>query len=200
MPVEERLALHALAEPLRHCSGNLTIAATFGNLIGGPDARHQSPRHDPDEDEGTNRLHLMSQKRHREVSCVIVVDTQGNLLLQQRDDISGILQPGKIALFGGHREAGETYLECAVREFREELSLHMPPQSFELLFVHDGEDLDAEGGTIYVEFFVVRGVLSKDVKVMEGALLILKPKDFQTMRDRFSPLCASAIQTFLQSK
>ena len=49
----------------------------------------------------------MSKSRHREVSCAIILDTLGRFLLQLRDNVPGILQPGKIGLFGGHREDGE---------------------------------------------------------------------------------------------
>ena len=48
----------------------------------------------------------MSKSRHREVSCAIILDTLGRFLLQLRDNVPGILQPGKIGLFGGHREDG----------------------------------------------------------------------------------------------
>jgi 8-oxo-dGTP diphosphatase len=63
----------------------------------------------------------------REIASAIVIDTMGRFLFQQRDDIPGILHPGKVALFGGHREGDETYLECAVRELHEELSFAIPP-------------------------------------------------------------------------
>jgi hypothetical protein len=38
------------------------------------------------------------------------------MLLQRRDNVSSIEQPGKIGLFGGHRKCGETFLECVVRK------------------------------------------------------------------------------------
>jgi 8-oxo-dGTP diphosphatase len=58
----------------------------------------------------------------REIAIAIVYDTEGRFLLQRRDNIPGIVHPGKLSLFGGHREAGETYTECVVRELQEELS------------------------------------------------------------------------------
>ena len=57
--------------------------------------------------------HLQSA---REVAGAILIATSGRLLLQQRDDVAGILYPGMIGLFGGHREGAETFLECVVRE------------------------------------------------------------------------------------
>ena len=64
----------------------------------------------------------MNASRHREIACAIIIDSGGRLLLQQRDDVAGILHPGKVTLFGGHREGQETFLECVVREIHEEIS------------------------------------------------------------------------------
>jgi 8-oxo-dGTP diphosphatase len=50
----------------------------------------------------------------------------GRFLLQQRDDITGIIHPGKVGLFGGHREGDEAYLECTAREICEEISYFVP--------------------------------------------------------------------------
>src|SRR4051794_19466903 len=62
----------------------------------------------------------------REIAGAVIFDTSGRLLLQLRDNIPGILYPGKITLFGGHREGDETFLECVVREIHEELSFYIP--------------------------------------------------------------------------
>jgi 8-oxo-dGTP diphosphatase len=53
----------------------------------------------------------MTELRHREIACAILVDTLGRLLLQRRDDIPGILFPGRIGLFGGHREGNDPEVE-----------------------------------------------------------------------------------------
>lgn len=84
-----------------------------------------------------------ASSRHREVACAILIDTEGRFLLQQRDDVSGILHPGKVGLFGGHREGDETYLQCAVREIHEEIGYFVPPHCFEHLMTYNGVDFDA---------------------------------------------------------
>jgi 8-oxo-dGTP diphosphatase len=68
--------------------------------------------------------------RHRAISFAILIDTQGRFLLQQRDDVPDIVAPGKIGLFGGHREGNETFFECVVREVEEETGLALPRESF----------------------------------------------------------------------
>jgi 8-oxo-dGTP diphosphatase len=70
-----------------------------------------------------------------EIAPTVIFDDLGRLLLQQRDDIPGILYPGAIGLFGGHREGEETFLACAVREIHEELSFYVPPERFDFLKV-----------------------------------------------------------------
>jgi 8-oxo-dGTP pyrophosphatase MutT (NUDIX family) len=51
---------------------------------------------------------IVMTTRQREVACALLIDTRGHLLLRRRDDIPGILQPGKVDFFGGHREGNET--------------------------------------------------------------------------------------------
>ena len=68
----------------------------------------------------------------REVAAAILVGTCGRVLLQQRDDVAGILYPGMIGLFGGHREGDETYLACVQREVEEEISYHVTADRFEM--------------------------------------------------------------------
>jgi 8-oxo-dGTP diphosphatase len=52
---------------------------------------------------------------------------QGTLLVYQRDDKPTIPWPGLWDLPGGGREGGETPLECAMRETREEFGLTLNP-------------------------------------------------------------------------
>ena len=56
-------------------------------------------------------------------SGVLLVLENGRLLLQRRDDKPHIVNPGRVTLFGGLAEVGETPRDCAIRELREELEL-----------------------------------------------------------------------------
>jgi 8-oxo-dGTP diphosphatase len=69
-----------------------------------------------------------------------ILDARGHLF-QRLDNIPGIAHPGKVSLFGGHREAGETYLECVVREVQEEIGYSVMPNGVEYL-----TSLDEAGG------------------------------------------------------
>jgi 8-oxo-dGTP pyrophosphatase MutT (NUDIX family) len=136
---------------------------------------------------------------HREYACAILVDVLGRLLLQQRDDIPGILQPGKIALFGGHREHDETYLQCVVREVYDETSYFLPPERFELLANYDGRDVDVEGGTAHGEFFVARDVPIEELIITEGTLLVASPAQVASLESQLSPSGKFAIKASLES-
>src|SRR4051794_24818244 len=114
-----------------------------------------------------------SRPKDRKVAAAIVFDTSGRLILQQRDDIPNILNPGKIGLFGGHVEGHETFLECVVREIHEELSYYVPPERFERIAARIGPDSEVPGATFHGEFFVTREVPVDKLKVTEGTLKIV---------------------------
>lgn len=135
--------------------------------------------------------------RHRETTGVIILDSFGRFLLQQRDDVVGITSPGKIGLFGGHRESGETPLECIVREVHEETGYFIPAERFEHLGSFDGADIDIEGGTLRGHLFVARDVQANALVVTEGALLIVDPADVSTIEPRLAPTARVALNIFL---
>ena len=138
--------------------------------------------------------------RHREIACAIIIDMQGRFLLQQRDDVPGILFPGKVAIFGGHREGDETYLQCVVREIHEELSYFVAPERFEPLVTYNGSDIEAEGGTVHGELFVAREIPAERVHVTEGSLLIIERSKLFTLKNKLTPSAQFAIKIWLEKE
>jgi 8-oxo-dGTP diphosphatase len=134
----------------------------------------------------------------REIASAILIDPLGRFILQQRDDIPDIYQPGKVGLFGGHREGDETYLQCIIREVREEIGYALPPRSFEFLTGYEGPDLDVmDGGTIHAEFFVVRDVQVDSLMVTEGSLLVVGREGLIDIEPKLAPSVRFAIKALL---
>jgi len=136
----------------------------------------------------------MGDNRHREIACAIIIDLHGRFLLQQRDDIVGIIHPGKVGLFGGHREGGETFLECVVREVHEELSYFIPAKRFEYLASISGDDIETgDGGSVRGDFFVVRDIPVEALVITEGSLLIVQPDDVIKLDEKLTPTARFAL-------
>lgn len=138
----------------------------------------------------------MNEPRHREFACAIAIDTCGRFLLQQRDDVVGILHPGMVTLFGGHRDGDETFLECVVREIHEEISFFVPPERFEYLVSIDGTDLDADGSSFRVEVFITRNVPVDALVITEGSLLVVKPAETILIERKLTPVARFALKAF----
>ena len=142
----------------------------------------------------------MSALKHREIACAILIDTFGRLLLQRRDDIPGILCPGRIGLFGGHREGNETFLQCVVREIHEEISYYVAPERFIHLTRHEGVDPEVHNGTVRSEYFVARDIPVDGLVITEGALLVAIPSQLVSIETQFTPSLRFAISALLKSR
>jgi 8-oxo-dGTP diphosphatase len=140
----------------------------------------------------------MSQ-RYVEFACALLIDTQGRFLLQQRDDIPGINFPGRTGLFGGHRENGESFLECVVREINEEISYFVGRESFRHLVTYDGI-IDTNGTRAHGEIFVADGIPVDRLVITEGSLLIAPRAELAEIEHKLSPSARFALMTFLGDK
>jgi 8-oxo-dGTP pyrophosphatase MutT (NUDIX family) len=115
---------------------------------------------------------MHSMPRSHEIACAIVLDESKRFLLQQRDDVPGIVYPGMVGLFGGHREGDESFLQCVARELHEELSYAIEPYRFEHLWSYTGPNWGYDS-FLRAEYFVVHDVPVEQVVVTEGSLLIV---------------------------
>jgi len=127
----------------------------------------------------------MATSRH--LASAIIIDARGRFLLQQRDETPGFAQPGKIGLFGGHRETGETYLECVVREVYEEIGYFISADRFEHLVSYNGTEFDIDGDTMRGEFFMARDIPIDELNVTEGSLLVVEPDKLATVEHKLAP-------------
>lgn len=107
----------------------------------------------------------MSFESIPEYSSVILVNTEGDLLLQIRDDNPAIADPNKISLFAGRILPGETKEHAARRELFEETTL----QGYVLRYLFTYEaDIKKFGQISKSHVFLGKEVHEVDVNVREG--------------------------------
>ncbi|MET4347076.1 8-oxo-dGTP diphosphatase [Bradyrhizobium sp. RT9b] len=132
----------------------------------------------------------------REATAAIIIANDGRLILQQRDNIPGILHPGKVGLFGGHREGNESYVDCIARELQEEIGYRVPAHRLEHLATRTGDDLDVAGGLVHGEIYVVRGVPIDQLTVTEGTLLAIQAEEISAIGSKLVPSARVALEYF----
>ena len=94
----------------------------------------------------------------------LLVDTNGKLIAQQRDDKPGITNPGMVSLFGGTSHEGESPIETLRRELQEELELEVNSNNLLL------QTVKHENGTnVACSIYIVTGVDAGKLKLHEGA-------------------------------
>lgn len=94
----------------------------------------------------------------------LLVDTNGKLIAQQRDDKSEITNPGMVSLFGGTSHEGESPIETLRRELQEELELEVSSNNLLL------QTVKHENGTnVACSIYIVTGVDAEKLELHEGA-------------------------------
>jgi 8-oxo-dGTP pyrophosphatase MutT (NUDIX family) len=134
---------------------------------------------------------------HREGTTAVLVSTDGRLLLQLRDNLPHVSDPGTISLFGGRREGDESFLECVVREIHEEIGYYLPPERFELIGCYSGPDYSTPNGTLAGEIFLARSVPVDKLAVTEGRLQIVAVDQLEHIRELLAPPATYALEIFL---
>jgi len=132
---------------------------------------------------------------YREVAAAIIVGTCGRLLLQQRDDIPGLLYGGLFGLFGGHKEGIETPIETVQREIEEETGLAFDAERFEPL-VNFSVTYPAGGG-MQGAYYVLRNVPLADVVITEGSPLVIAQSELPAILGRMTPSACYVARLFM---
>ena len=103
-------------------------------------------------------------KCERSYVGALLVDTNGKLIAQQRDDKPGITNPGMVSLFGGTSHEGESPAGTLLRELQEELELEVSSNNLLL------QTVKYENGTnVACSIYIVTGVDAEKLELHEGA-------------------------------
>jgi len=106
-------------------------------------------------------------------SLAIILTTDNTFLLQLRENIPTIDEPGKIGLFGGSAKEGETFDECIKRELIEELELDITKYSHNhfrtIKFQSVYKDAPCKKN---IALYVVKGVTLEKIQLHEGKEII----------------------------
>jgi 8-oxo-dGTP diphosphatase len=139
-----------------------------------------------------------SESKLREGAAAILIDMDGRFLMQLRDNVPHIRDPGKISLFGGRREGKESFLDCIVREVHEETGYYLPPARFTRIARWFGPDYAVRDGMFHAELFVARAVPVERMTVTEGRLRIVEVDELEDIRHSLALLAQFALETFLK--
>lgn len=108
-------------------------------------------------------------------SGILLVTKEGKLLLQRRDNIQNISNPGKISVFGGQRKAYESAISCALRELEEETGLVCNNQS--LIFLDEYSTHLKCGQWMSYSYFMLKDINEKNLQIKEGMVELWSPFD-----------------------
>ena len=130
----------------------------------------------------------------RSYAGALLVDTNGKIIAQQRDDKPGITNPGMVSLFGGTSHEGESPIETLRRELQEELELEISSNNLLL------QTIKHENGTnVACSIYVVTGVDAEKLKLHEGAgFAVGTPEDLLT--HPVTGVTQQAIEAFINAQ
>ena len=115
---------------------------------------------------------LWFDEKHKQAAAhVVLLTPDGRFILQVRDDIPGIDNPGQITPFGGAAEPGETPIACALRELAEETGIR--PEATALRYLDSVTKIDFRGHATACVFYLLSGVDPATLAVTEGQAIVM---------------------------
>ena len=116
---------------------------------------------------------LSSKTSARKYAGVVLFTPDKKFILQKRENIPNITNPGKITLFGGTCLPKEHSLQCALREIKEELSVNLEV-SF-LKFLWRTTKIEEKEKVEVIVYVYTVPLPTNNLKLREGESIFLLP-------------------------
>lgn len=126
----------------------------------------------------------------------ILVDFEGKLILQNRENKPKIDNPGMITMFGGTVNKSETVEEGLKRELKEELEFYPVDGNIKYLNTYS-KTKEKDGIEYSINVFIVRNVNIKNLRLKEGAGFVHDFPDNVLNNPKLTRICRLAVQDFL---
>ena len=104
-------------------------------------------------------------------SVILLVDPQGRILLQERDEHAPI-SPDTWGMVGGHVEDGEEFEPAAYRELEEETGVRLPPGGLRLWRPEQFGYVGADAPNRYTLWVAPTTLTDADIVVGEGRQIV----------------------------
>ena len=104
-------------------------------------------------------------------SVILLVDPQGRILLQERDERAPI-SPDTWGMVGGHVEDGEEFEPAAYRELEEETGVRLPPGGLRLWRAEQFGYVGAAAPNRYTLWVAPTTLTDADIVVGEGRQIV----------------------------
>ncbi len=129
----------------------------------------------------------------RHVSKVVLYDSHGFLVMQQRDYGADAKNPGKLSFFGGGVEKGESNALAALRELKEETNVKAVPADLTHIyskFVWDKDEL------LRVHYYQLSfPVATETLEVYEGSrFVVVDPKELRQRDMSLTPIVRRVVK------
>jgi len=129
----------------------------------------------------------------------LLVNRDGKVILQQRDNNPGIVNPGLIAMFGGSLKAGDTLKSGLKRELEEELELNIESYDVkEVCVLYKTKEIDGQDYEAHI--FVVKPVDERLLRVHEGSGFVCDYPDNMVKNDKLTRITKLALEKYLLAK
>jgi 8-oxo-dGTP pyrophosphatase MutT (NUDIX family) len=129
----------------------------------------------------------------------LLATSEGKIILQQRDNNPGIVNPGLISIFGGTIKAKDNLEQGLRRELLEELELNIDDLSVKKLgtFLKTQE---MDGLDWVIDVYVVNNVKPESLKIHEGKGMVCDyPKELLKL-DKLTRITRLVLQSYIDSQ